>query len=155
MIKARQSYAEMRKALGEADGNDQDEDGESEQDSQLGLLSISNLRSHGEMKRFDDEMAYLLDGLRPEESIGLRRTRCAHRAVIQDALISFSAVEIVRKLGEANFIRKLRTGNYLDSLYQNFVDAGAASQDRVSSLFLCTRVSNLLSRSLALVSPST
>ena len=80
MIKARQSYAEMRKALGEADGNDQDEDGESEQDSQLGLLSISNLRSHGEMKRFDDEMAYLLDGLRPEESIGLRRTRCAHLA---------------------------------------------------------------------------
>jgi len=121
MMKAKESYADMRKKWNiDVDSDDHLGEHASSQDnaSQLGLVGITALRMQGENKRFDDELAYLMDGLGPEEPLSLRRT---------------SAVELLRKMTkESDFMRKLKTAGQVILLYQKFRDARNGNDDRVS-----------------------
>lgn len=49
------------------------------QESQTAMNTLVELRSQGESRRFRDELGYLLEGLDPDEPLGVRRARCARR----------------------------------------------------------------------------
>lgn len=66
----RRSYAALRSML----GVDQDEDDEESMEP-TALKSIAQLRAKGETSKFVDEFSYLVEGLRPDESLDSRRAR--------------------------------------------------------------------------------
>lgn len=55
-------------------GVDQDEDDEESMEP-TALKSIAQLRAKGETSKFVDEFSYLVEGLRPDESLDSRRAR--------------------------------------------------------------------------------
>jgi hypothetical protein len=108
------SYVDMKKKYGiESD----DEDAGLTSNDTLGLKGINALRTQGQNKRFDDELAYILDGLDPLEPLGLRRS---------------SAMELLKKCVEGpEFMRKVRMSGYVKNLYRHLNHARGDSQDLV------------------------
>jgi hypothetical protein len=95
---------------------------DSEQDPTLNtpindLNSIGEMRSKGETRRFLDEVGYLLDGL--DSSAGKLNT-AAKRA---------SAIEIVAKLGNAEFFRRAAAADFVAKAWSALRRAGAGTSD--------------------------
>jgi hypothetical protein len=94
-----------------------DEDAGLTSNDTLGLKGINALRTQGQNKRFDDELAYILDGLDPLEPLGLRRS---------------SAMELLKKCVEGpEFMRKVRMSGYVKNLHRHLNHARGDSQDLV------------------------
>ncbi|KAH6915815.1 hypothetical protein BKA70DRAFT_1556397 [Coprinopsis sp. MPI-PUGE-AT-0042] len=90
------------------------------------LKSITELRNKGESRRFLDEVAYLLDGMKAPKSgqpnIGLVRA---------------SAQELVTKLLDTEFTRKAKAADIYGKVYNLLVETGAGTgKDKVLDTIL-------------------
>ncbi|KAF8661377.1 hypothetical protein AX16_001470 [Volvariella volvacea WC 439] len=84
------------------------------------LKSITELRSHGESRRFMDEVGYLIEGIGPDSGLSLRRA---------------SALEITTKLCDLDFARRAKAADFLSRTWDTFREAGAGRGEDV--LFDC------------------
>ncbi|PWN39296.1 hypothetical protein IE81DRAFT_350305 [Ceraceosorus guamensis] len=75
-LAVRASYKELKAKFAEGDEEEEEEDGPDAPRRSLALRSVTNLRSAGEQRRFDDELEYLLSGLDASQPLSLRRTSC-------------------------------------------------------------------------------
>jgi hypothetical protein len=109
-----ESYVDIQRKWG-CDSDEEDAAGTP--GDAMGLKGINALRTQGENKRFDDELAYLLDGLNPLEPLGLRRA---------------SAMELLKKCVEsAEFMRKIRMSGYVENLHTHLWGAREDCEDIV------------------------
>ncbi|CEH18643.1 Wings apart-like protein [Ceraceosorus bombacis] len=74
-LAVRASYKELKAKFAEGE-EEEEEDGPDAPRKSLALRSVTNLRSAGEQRRFDDELEYLLSGLDVSQPLSLRRTSC-------------------------------------------------------------------------------
>lgn len=102
------------------------------------IHSRLHLRSAGESRRFEDSMHYLLDGL------ALGETAAVHRARLVKLFFGFtlklinvpgstSSVDILLRLENEDFIRKLKVYDFVPRLYIAFRQVGAGDGDVVST----------------------
>ena len=121
-------------------GDEDDDDEEDLTESQAQLHSINQLRSAGESKRFADEIHYLLDGF-GDSAVSVHRARsvpppallavsCPSRADTHH-LSDDSAIEILRKLSDESWMKKLQAFGYVEQVYDSFRTGKAGDGDRV------------------------
>ncbi|KAF9239241.1 hypothetical protein BU15DRAFT_74666 [Melanogaster broomeanus] len=80
------------------------------------LLSITELRSKGESRRFLDEVGYLFEGLDGCSAMGLRRA---------------SALELVSKLCDPDFNRRAKASDFYVSIWDKFSASRAGASDKI------------------------
>ncbi|KAF8582585.1 hypothetical protein K439DRAFT_1413240 [Ramaria rubella] len=86
------------------------------------LMSITELRSKGESRRFLDEVGYLFEGLlEPDMAVNVRRS---------------SAAEIVQKMCDAEFMRKAKAADFVGHAWDAMRHAGAGDGDKVLNPYL-------------------
>jgi hypothetical protein len=110
------------------------------------LKSISELRHKGESRRFLDEVGYLFEGMDPKCGIGLRRARCDYLPILVGSAVSSivsndvypSALEIVKQLCDANFVRKTKASDFLAEAWDIFRAAGGGNGDKVGHFHCAT-----------------
>ncbi|KAK4048271.1 hypothetical protein OIO90_005890 [Microbotryomycetes sp. JL221] len=107
----RRSYSAMRSML----GIDQDEEDEDSLEASH-LKSVGQLRAKGESSRFVDEFNYLMEGLQKDDLLSGRRA---------------AALEILRKMLNKDFVRRLKSSGFDERVYNRFRQAGAGDGDRV------------------------
>ncbi|KAK4696442.1 hypothetical protein P7C70_g8379, partial [Phenoliferia sp. Uapishka_3] len=100
------------------------------------LKSITQMRAKGENSRFVDEFEYLLEGLEPKMAIGVRRARYAFgiggRYIPLLTLFHLpSAIEVLKKVGDPEFVRRLKSLGLVERVYTEFRKAECGSGDRV------------------------
>ncbi|KIK57110.1 hypothetical protein GYMLUDRAFT_46737 [Collybiopsis luxurians FD-317 M1] len=78
------------------------------------LKSITEIRNKGQNRRFLDEVGYLLEGMGRDESPTLKKA---------------SALEIVTRLCEAEFVLQAKAADFLQSTWDAFIEAGAGKGD--------------------------
>ncbi|KAJ3283163.1 hypothetical protein HK104_010523 [Borealophlyctis nickersoniae] len=78
------------------ESSDEDEPGRKE------VKTVHELREAGMAKRFSDEMAYLLDGLQEDQSIGVKRSSC---------------LELAKKILSGKFMMKVRAHDFVPRVY--------------------------------------
>jgi hypothetical protein len=81
------------------------------------LKTVTQLRAKGENARFADEFDYLVEGLEPGCELSSRRS---------------SAIEVLRKVGDGEFMRRLKASGFVERTYLEFRRADAGNGDRVS-----------------------
>ncbi|KAI5478884.1 hypothetical protein MNV49_004518 [Pseudohyphozyma bogoriensis] len=92
------------------------EEEEGLESSEHELKSIIQLREKGGEKKFRDEFDWLVDGLSDGGSVGVRRT---------------SAIEVLRKVEDSEFVRKLKAAGLVERVYAEFRKAEAGDGDKV------------------------
>ncbi|KAK4047128.1 hypothetical protein OIV83_005580 [Microbotryomycetes sp. JL201] len=107
----RRSYSAMREML----GIDQDEEDEQSLKASQ-LRSVSQLRAKGESSRFVDELNYLMEGLQADDSLPGRRS---------------AALEILRRMQDRDFFKKLKSSGFDERVYMQFRRAGAGDGDQI------------------------
>ncbi|KAJ4474884.1 hypothetical protein J3R30DRAFT_3295167 [Lentinula aciculospora] len=86
------------------------------------LRSITEIRNKGENRRFMDEVGYLLEGMGKDETSALQKA---------------SALEIVSRLCEPDFIRQAKAADFLQSTWDAFIEAGGGKgEDQVFDALL-------------------
>lgn len=105
------SYATARAA------QDSDELLEASSGGLTELKTVTQLRAKGENARFADEFDYLVEGLEPSCELSSRRS---------------SAIEVLRKVGDVEFMRRLKASGFVERTYLEFRKADAGNGDRVS-----------------------
>ncbi|KAJ3887639.1 hypothetical protein GG344DRAFT_55317 [Lentinula edodes] len=81
------------------------------------LRSITEIRNKGESRRFLDEVGYLLEGMGKDETPALKKA---------------SALEIISRLCEPDFVRQAKAADFLQSTWDAFIEAGGGSgEDKV------------------------
>lgn len=70
--------------------------------SKESMKKVFELKESGETKRFSDEMEFLLDGLKTDQSIGIRRSSC---------------LDLCRKFLSGSFAMKVRAHNFIHKIY--------------------------------------
>ncbi|KAJ3799445.1 hypothetical protein GGU11DRAFT_859097, partial [Lentinula aff. detonsa] len=86
------------------------------------LRSITEIRNKGESRRFLDEVGYLLEGMGKDETPALRKA---------------SALEIISRLCEPDFIRQAKAADFLQSTWDAFIEAGGGTgEDKVLDTLL-------------------
>ncbi|KAJ3717742.1 hypothetical protein C8R42DRAFT_723961 [Lentinula raphanica] len=87
------------------------------------LRSITEIRNKGESRRFLDEVGYLLEGLGKDETPASKKA---------------SALEIINRLCEPDFIRQAKAADFLQSTWDAFIEAGGGTgEDKVlDTLFM-------------------
>ncbi|KAF8508237.1 hypothetical protein BU17DRAFT_56821 [Hysterangium stoloniferum] len=115
----RESYSDLRARW----GVDNSEDDPSHISGQTNdLLSITELRSKGESRRFLDEVGYLFEGLEEQGlAASVRRS---------------SAAEIVTKMCDPEFVRMAKAANFIGHAWDSMREAGAGDGDKVLDLYL-------------------
>ncbi|KAM0791555.1 hypothetical protein ACM66B_006002 [Microbotryomycetes sp. NB124-2] len=107
----RRSYSAMREML----GIDQDEEDEQSLEASQ-LRSVTQLRAKGESSRFVDEFNYLMEGLQKDDTVSGRRA---------------AALEILRRMQDRDFFRKLKSSGFDERVYMQFRRAEAGEGDRI------------------------
>ncbi|KAF8825515.1 uncharacterized protein C8R40DRAFT_1070500 [Lentinula edodes] len=81
------------------------------------LRSITEIRNKGESRRFLDEVGYLLEGMGKDETPALKKA---------------SALEIISRLCEPDFVRQAKAADFLQSTWDAFIEAGGGTgEDKV------------------------
>ncbi|KAJ3868455.1 hypothetical protein EV359DRAFT_32231 [Lentinula novae-zelandiae] len=81
------------------------------------LRSITEIRNKGESRRFLDEVGYLLEGMGKDETPALKKA---------------SALEIISRLCEPDFVRQAKAADFLQSTWNAFIEAGGGTgEDKV------------------------
>jgi hypothetical protein len=127
----RQSYAELRKRY-EVD-NDDDEGGRNllaELQLARAPEPISDMRSKGESKRFTDEIAYLLGGIK-DPGLALRRN---------------SSVELLRNMQDGGWVTKLDVHGETEHIFEALV--AARGDDEVMDVVVLLFIAILSATSL-------
>ncbi|TPX37552.1 hypothetical protein SmJEL517_g00619 [Synchytrium microbalum] len=75
---------------------------DSDEDEEKNVKSTHEMRLAGEMKRFQDEMEYLLDGLQDGQPLGIVRTSC---------------LAVSRKLLSSGFLAQVKAHDFLSRVY--------------------------------------
>ncbi|KAJ3916942.1 hypothetical protein F5877DRAFT_45563 [Lentinula edodes] len=79
--------------------------------------SITEIRNKGESRRFLDEVGYLLEGMGKDETPALKKA---------------SALEIISRLCEPDFVRQAKAADFLQSTWDAFIEAGGGTgEDKV------------------------
>lgn len=113
----------------------------------IDLPTITELRARGENQRFLDDLGYIIDGLQAE-SIEVKRPRSVHphphqrRRTTRELTLATtrvhtfpsSAVDLVRRLLDADFRRSVKTLDEAENVYTILREAGAGDGDTVSDL---------------------
>ncbi|KAJ3761783.1 hypothetical protein EV360DRAFT_37105 [Lentinula raphanica] len=95
------------------------------------LRSITEIRNKGESRRFLDEVGYLLEGMGKDETPASKKA---------------SALEIIHRLCEPDFIRQAKAADFLQSTWDAFIEAGGGTgEDKVLDTLLVAFVA-LVSR---------
>ncbi|KAA1138309.1 hypothetical protein PGTUg99_029964 [Puccinia graminis f. sp. tritici] len=111
-FQSRETYSELRKKWG-VDEDDEPIEDETE------LQTTIHQRASGSSKRFTDELFYLIEGLvstADQPDLSLKRS---------------SAVELIKKLKEQQFMNELRSNGLIEHFYNSFRSAGAGDGDPI------------------------
>ncbi|KAL8279525.1 hypothetical protein RQP46_008087 [Phenoliferia psychrophenolica] len=110
-VKERETYSALREKW----GVDEEEELDEEVAEANQIKSVTQLRAKGENSRFVDELEYLLEGLVKGMALGVRRA---------------SAIEVLRKVLDPEFVRRLKSLGLVERVYSSFRTAEAGSGDR-------------------------
>ncbi|KAJ3808374.1 hypothetical protein F5876DRAFT_46133 [Lentinula aff. lateritia] len=81
------------------------------------LRSITEIRNKGESRRFLDEVGYLLEGIGKDDTPALKKA---------------SALEIISRLCDPDFVRQAKAADFLQSTWDAFIEAGGGTgEDKV------------------------
>lgn len=97
------------------------------------LKSITQLRSSGELRRFQDELEYLLSGLDASQSLGVRRTS-ALELVRKSAGASGRDSEMEGAAAGLEFLRRLKATDAIGRVWGLLRTAGGGEGDEVCDL---------------------
>ncbi|SNX86338.1 uncharacterized protein MEPE_05047 [Melanopsichium pennsylvanicum] len=150
----RESYAELLKKWGEgADDIEWDES----QDPTLNLKSITSLRSQGELRRFNDDLEYLISGLDASQGLSIRKSSAVELIRLlcgrpdignlnDDADNADQDVEdLLASAQSAGFLRKLKASDLITRLFDLFKGAEAGEGvDDVLDAAIAVYVAKLL-----------
>lgn len=136
LVKDRESYSALRKKFGA--------DEEEEYEALTDLRTVNQQRARGESTRFEDKFQYMVDGLGPSEPLGVRRS---------------SANEVLRKMLDTDFTRRLKSSGFIERVYAEFRRAGAGEGDRVLDPALAYLIATVgrdqrVAEALLLITPS-
>jgi hypothetical protein len=133
----RDTYSSLRRRWGADSDEEMDE---SQKDITSDLKSITQLRARGENTRFVDEFNYLVEGLGKGMAVGVRRARYVliHSLYIfvADGVFVDSAIEVLRKILDSEFVRRLKASGFVERVYLEFRKAEAGEGDRVGFILL-------------------
>lgn len=130
-LRERETYAVLRRRWGVDLDDDSSEINEGLEASDL--KSITQLRARGENARFVDEFNYLVEGLEPGMGLGVRRARYVSASSVQELIRASSAIEVLRKMLDKEFLGRLKTSGFAERVYVEFRKASAGDGDRVRS----------------------
>jgi hypothetical protein len=142
-----ESYAQLREKWGVAAEEELDEDEEQEsQERGARVMGTGILRAQGEGKRWSDEIGWTLDGLKEGKGGSGARSRFVtpslssfHFSLLIHLLSCiFSALEILGKTIDRDWMRRLKSSGMAEQVYLAFRRGGAGDGDRVSVPFLTT-----------------
>ncbi|GAA5984382.1 hypothetical protein JCM5350_003341 [Sporobolomyces pararoseus] len=119
---AQESYAQLREKWGVAAEEELDEDEEFEsQERGARVIGTGILRAQGEGKRWSDEIGWTLDGLREGKGGSGARS---------------SALEILEKTLDREWMRRLKSSGMAEQVYLAFRRGGAGDGDRILDIAL-------------------